>query len=83
MRGENVKGFVWFKMPVAWADSLAAMTDEQAGIMIKAVYKYIVQGIEPVFEDKILASFWVNVERWIARDAANYKQLKGNALTRR
>lgn len=85
MKGDKaVKGFVWFKMPVRWADSITEMTDEQAGIILKAIYKYVVNGIAPVFQDeKTLSMFWVAVERWFANDAAMYNQLKNNHFTRR
>ena len=79
-----IKGFVWFKMPVNWADMINTLTDEQAGIIMKAIYKYVVDGIEPVFnDDETLSMFWVSVEKWFDKDAAMYKQLKNNHILRR
>ena len=84
MKGDKaVKGFVWFKMPVKWADSIAGMTDDQAGEMLKAIYKYIVNGIEPNFKDETLYNFWVSVQKWFADDVAMYNHLKNNKFARR
>lgn len=84
MRNDNmIKGFVWFKMPVKWADMISTLTDDQAGAILKAIYKYTVNGIEPVFKDKTLSMFWVSIESWFRKDAAVYNQLKNNSILRR
>ena len=80
---KSIKQFVWFKMPVNWADMIQSLTDEQAGAIMKAIYRYCVNGIEPVFKDDTLSMFWVSVEKWFRRDAAVYNQLKNNSVTRR
>lgn len=77
-----IKQFVWFKMPVNWADMISTLTDDQAGAILKAIYKYTVNGIEPVFKDKTLSMFWVSIESWFRKDAAVYNQLKNNSILR-
>ena len=60
-----------------------ALTDDQAGAILKAIYKYTVNGIEPVFKDETLSMFWISIEKWFREDAATYKKLKNNSVLRR
>ena len=83
MERKIIKQFVWFKMPVSMGEIVTALSNEQAGILLKAIYGYCVRGIEPVFKDEILSMTWVSFERWFNKDAAVYNQLKNNTVTRR
>ena len=41
---------------------LEDLTDEEAGRILKAMYKYFKHGEDPVFQDRLLRFFWEDIE---------------------
>ena len=44
---------------------LEDLTDEEAGRILKAMYKYFNHGDEPAFQDRLLRFFWEDIEKWL------------------
>lgn len=70
-----------------FSNSFYALTDEQAGRMVKAIFQYKKTKQEPNFQgDGILAFFWQDIKNWLNDSEEYYKKIceqnKANANKR-
>lgn len=70
-----------------FSNSFYALTDEQAGRMVKAIFQYKTTKQEPNFQgDGILAFFWQDIKNWLNDSEEYYKKIceqnKANANKR-
>lgn len=52
---------------------LEDLTDEEAGWILKAMYKYFNHGDEPSFQDRLLRFFWEDIEKWLDENRTWYQ----------
>ena len=57
-----------------FAPSFEALTDEQAGRMLKGIFKYKITKSEPKWGDSVLAFFWQDIKHWLDESEAFYNQ---------
>lgn len=53
------------------------LTDEEAGKILKAMYKYFNHGEHPAFHDRLLRWFWEDVEKWLDDSREWYEGIRG------
>ena len=51
------------------------LTDEEVGMIIKAMYKYFNQGVQPAFQDRLLRFFWEDVAKWLDDSKDKYQKI--------
>ena len=57
-----------------WEKTIAEdLTDEEAGKILKAMYKYFNHGDHPAFQDRLLRWFWEDIEKWLNDSREWYK----------
>lgn len=71
MPSTEVKGFMLFSDQKAAIDCL---TDEEAGLLIKAIYAYAVDGTMPVFESRLLMPLFCMIQTQIDRSQSAYEK---------
>lgn len=71
MPSTEVKGFMLFSVQKAAIDCL---TDEEAGLLIKAIYAYAVGGTIPVFENRLLMPLFCMIQTQIDRSQSAYEK---------
>lgn len=57
-----------------FAPSFEALTNEQAGRMVKGIFHYRITKQEPDFGDAVLSFFWQDVKHWLDESEAFYNQ---------
>ena len=57
-----------------FAPSFEALTNEQAGRMLKCIFHYKITKQEPDFGDAVLSFFWQDVKHWLDESEAFYNQ---------
>lgn len=69
----------WFKVWTDWHDSIAMLTNEQAGELLKAMVSFSIDGIEPKFNDNLLKAYWSFIATQMRLDRQKYiNQVKSN-----
>lgn len=69
----------WFKVWTGWSDSIAMLTNEQAGELLKAMVSFSIDGIEPRFKDGLLKAYWGFMATQMRLDRLKYiNQVKSN-----
>lgn len=53
------------------------LTDEEAGKILKAMYKYFNHGDHPAFQDRLLRWFWEDIEKWLNDSREWYDGIRG------
>ncbi len=51
------------------------LTDEEAGKILKAMYRYFHHGEQPAFQDRLLRFFWEDVTKWLDDSREWYEDL--------
>ena len=69
----------WFKVWTDWHDSIAMLTNEQAGELLKAMVSFSIDGTEPKFNDNLLKAYWSFIATQMRLDRQKYiNQVKHN-----
>ena len=69
----------WFKFWTDWHDSIAMLTNEQAGELLKAMVSFSIDGTEPKFSDGLLKAYWSFMATQMRLDRQKYiNQVKSN-----
>ena len=69
----------WFKVWTDWHESIAMLTNEQAGELLKAMVSFSIDGTEPKFKDSILKAYWSFMVHQLQLDRQKYiNQVKSN-----
>ena len=69
----------WFKVWTDWHESIAMLTNEQAGELLKAMVSFSIDGIEPKFNDNLLKAYWSFIATQMRLDRQKYiNQVKSN-----
>ena len=58
-----------------WDYAFETLTNEQIGMIIKAMVAYRKHGTEPAFNESVLRLFWVDVKRWLDDSQTFYDHL--------
>ena len=60
-------------LPYEFSDVFGSLTDEQAGSLIKGIFYYDIQGVQPDFDDEVLQFAWQShIKPKLDRIAENY-----------
>lgn len=64
---------VYYPILLRWEPIINILTDVEAGVLLKAMYQYQINGKKPNFaENDRLAIFWCDVENWLDTAAEKY-----------
>ena len=73
MAKKESKGMIFFPVLLRWTNFMNLLTDEEAGILFKNMFRYCIDGIKPDFtnNDKLII-IWCDVESWLNTSKDNY-----------
>ena len=73
MAKKESKGMIFFPVLLRWNNFMNLLTDEEAGILFKNMFRYCIDGIKPDFtnNDKLII-IWCDVESWLNTSKDNY-----------
>ena len=73
MAKKETKGMIFFPVLLRWNNFMNLLTDEEAGILFKNMFRYCIDGIKPDFNnnDKLII-IWCDVESWLNTSKDNY-----------